>query len=359
MLFLGSDEHPAGIPIPPYPSSRPIAKADRRQMMFTVPGAGINTRYISMGADDPGIPIPAYPSSIPIGPPDLHQLKFDIPGAGLESKYIGPKPIAQGPSGKIQTRDELNAPNPKAAFLDIARSKVEPIYKAMAAIKDPAERRKALDLAFGMYRPGAGLRVEQMSTFLINKGMPASAAFKDALARELAATALSTPTNAIQTVQAEGLGGVFSFLKKAAKKVGKLVKGAVGVVVAVTGAVGDIACGIGNSKNTDKVPVVGGVIGGAGKAVCKVNKKIRDVVCEVPGAKCKKKKKKKKAPEAVVVAAPAPAPSRREVPPQVRITMPRATPPLPEKSNLPIILAVGGVGLVLLVVSMQGRREAA
>ena len=104
--------------------------------------------------------------STAINPPSAGLPVFRIPGYGLQSKSL--QAIQRGPSGKVMSASERDAPDAHALFLKHVRQRIRPIMEKLQAV--PAKgRRVALKAALEQYRPGGADRVERMALKFIAK----------------------------------------------------------------------------------------------------------------------------------------------------------------------------------------------
>ena len=255
---------------------------------------------------DSGMPIPSVPTALPISYPDVNKINFDPPGyAQRPPATLGPIPIKHSPNSiDIKSLQQLQAESvsPLEKLLDIIRPQVSDIYGLLQTMPGSGEREMTIKVALDALRPGSNQRVKTLSDRLIASGLPAENAFREALAREIAATLVTGVTakesaagigalNAYfpphiseDTQAAAGLGGIGSFFKKVYRGAKKLVKKAIKVVKKgvgyVAGVIRKVAC---SDVVKDAAGSVSSVVAGSSKAgrrgvqsVCDQSTTIRD-----------------------------------------------------------------------------------
>lgn len=257
---------------------------------------------------DSGMPIPSVPTALPITYPDVNKINFDPPGyAQRPPATLGPIPIKHSPNSiDIKSLQQLQAESvsPLEKLLDIIRPQVSDIYGLLQTMPGSGEREMTIKVALDALRPGSNQRVKTLSDRLIASGLPAENAFREALAREIAATLVTGVTakesaagigalNAYfpphiseDTQAAAGLGGIGSFFKKIYRGAKKLVKKAIKIVKNgvgyVAGVIRKVAC---SDVVKDAAGAVSSVVAGNSKAgrkgvksVCDQTTTVRDMM---------------------------------------------------------------------------------
>lgn len=257
---------------------------------------------------DSGMPIPSVPSALPITYPDVNKINFDPPGyAQRPPATLGPIPIKHSPNSiDIKSLQQLQAESvsPLEKLLEIIRPQVSDIYGLLQTMPGSGEREMTIKVALDALRPGSNQRVKTLADRLIASGLPAENAFREALAREIAATLVTGVTSkesaagigalnayfpphiSEDTQAAAGLGGIASFFKKVYRGAKKFVKKAIKVVKKgvgyVAGVIRKVAC---SDVVKDAAGAVSSVVAGnsnAGrkgvKSVCDQTTAVRDMM---------------------------------------------------------------------------------
>jgi hypothetical protein len=257
---------------------------------------------------DSGMPIPSVPTALPIVYPDVNKVNFDPPGyAQRPPATLGPIPIKYSPNSiGIKSLQELQAESvsPLDKLLEVIRPEISDIYGLLQTMPGSGEREMTIKVALDTLRPGSNQRVKTLSDRLIAAGLPAPNAFREALAREIAATLVTGvtakesaagigalnayfPPEISEDMQASaGLGGIGSFFKKVYRGSKKLVKKAIKVVKKGVGYVASVIRKVACSDVVkDAAGAVSSVVAGnaqAGKrgvkSVCDQTTSIRDAM---------------------------------------------------------------------------------
>jgi hypothetical protein len=237
------------------------------------PGGDSDSRY--------GIPFSRTIAPTQITGPTAVLPAFPVPGAGEEAKSLSPLPIMPGPSGKIKTLSQVLTPDKREEALSYIRARLAPVLDALAEL--PADQRgPALRETFALYgQPNAETAVRRLSAEFIAKGTQPEIAFREALARVLAAAILFVaPIQFLAELDPDdnaldgftGLGAAWykeawSGIKKGAKAVGKF---AVKLVHKTNDLIEDVACSDIGRAVADKVAtaLVSAPPGAGGAASC-------------------------------------------------------------------------------------------
>lgn len=347
------------------PRARPPVNAPASNARF-LPSP---TRVLRMlhGLGEDGLPITRTITPEPIGAPSATTMAFPVPGAGMQAKSLGPQPIPPGPSGRIPSMsEEQRLIDPQEAFIQRVRDNIQPLMDTLASLK-PSERQQALREAMDLLEfPGAADAVEKHALEYVAQGTPAEVAFREALSRVMAVNiAIATrkvldaqaqraaPSGlygveavyGLGAYQAEGLGGFFSSVVGAVKKVVKTVSK---VTKAVT-------CGIGGEISGAVVGAVvgkqaGGLVKKAGCLASQIQEKAQNMLLDaIPTGGKKKKKKAAPAPAPRMIQGPAPVINVSSPPPVIQEAPPPAeAPPPPEGMSTTTKIAIAGGAVVVL-----------